>query len=276
MGYWDVDYSQLDFIKKMRGDDVDVVSTKEEVKELTADYTDEEILDYIIVFICQRLKSVKSAFKGGYTLMKILPEVARLSHDIDFSISDVEQYELVKSVLDELGTALISLNIISNYEIKQTITETSSGGIKLRRDRKVDLGIDIGLHNLSYGIQSWNIFGQEVERFIIERMLADKISAIFSRKRFRRSKDLYDLYILTESCDINIDVLRECLNERSIDWNATPFDSIVQVEYAKAYNQLSVKNHLGTALPLPEFSDCMLSLHDILVKLGVNYDTTRY
>lgn len=262
-----LDYSQLDFIKKMRGDNVSTPSTKQEVKELTADSTDEEILDYIIVFVCQRLKSVKSAFKGGYTLMKILPEVARLSHDIDFSISDVEQYELVKSVLHELGTALIGMNIISSYEVKEIITETSSGGIKLQRDDKVNLGIDIGLHNLSYGIQSWDIFGQEVERFMVERMLADKISAIFSRKRFRRSKDLYDLYILTASCDVNIDILRECLNERSIDWNATPFDPIVQVEYAKAYNKLSIKNHLGAALPLPEFSECMLSLHDILMEV---------
>lgn len=257
---YELNYDKLSSLKAL-----DLMASKSECVEVSLpdiddNSSDMEVLDYIMIFVCTRLKSVKSVFKGGYVLMKIMPDMARYSHDIDFSISEKEQYELVKQVLDELGSSLVSLKVIDSYEIKDTIEHNKSGGIKLHRSGfdKQDLGIDIGLHDLSFGIQEWNILGIDVEKFTVERMLSDKISAIFSKKRFRRTKDLYDFYILTSSCkNINIDKLREFLELREINWDTTPFDPIVLREYGKAYDKLNIKNHTGKILYKPEFSECM-------------------
>lgn len=264
----DLDYTLLDALKNMSG------GTKKENQTdagstITSDSEDIEILDYIIVFLCSRIKSINVAFKGGYVLMKTLPGKARYSHDIDFSISSGEQYEIVKEVLNQLGNDLVCKNIISRFEIKDTITPTSSGGIKLIRDyqSKSDLGIDIGWHDLSYGVQSWSIFGNNLNKFTVERMLADKLSAIYSRKRFRRAKDLYDVYIITNSCNVNTDSLLEYVSKREVDWNASPFQDTVIEEYSKAYDKLMIKNCAGELIDKPTFGECMMSLSSLVKSL---------
>lgn len=258
----ELDYSLLDAIKCMGGESEETKTEREDISSIGPDSTDIEILDYIIVFVCSRIKSVTSyAAKGGYVLMKIIPDLARYSHDIDLSISSGEQYELVKEVLHELGDILKSKDVISGYEIKETISPTSSGGIKLMREgNKKDLGIDIGWHDLSYGIKSWNILNEDFERFTVERMLADKLSAIYSRKRFRRTKDLYDVHIITSSCTVDADKVREYLERRGIDWDASPFKDVVIKEYARGYDKLDITSCNGKLIDKPDFSVCMKSL----------------
>ena len=261
----ELEYSVLDAIKKMTGEEV---TERISIKTIDSNSTDIEILDYIMVFISERLTSVRSVFKGGYVLMRVLPEKARYSHDIDFSISDEKQYELVKNVLHELGEDLLSKNIIINYTVKDTIAPTKSGGIKLNRGiDKSDLGIDIGLHDLSYGISRWNIGIVDTERFTVERMLSDKLSVIYSRKRFRRAKDLYDFYILVNSTDINVELLADYLSKRGISWTDTPFNEVVIREYRKAYDKLDIKNHLNILIGKPEFDECIRTLHNYVIKI---------
>lgn len=263
----ELDYSFLDAIKSMAGES--------QVEDTSNDYSinyninenseDIEILDYIMVFICERVSSVQRAYKGGYVLMKMYPNTARYSHDIDFSISDKDQYELVKLVLDELGNDLINKGVISNYDIKDEIAPTKSGGIKLYRTDKMQLGIDIGLHDLSYGLSRWSFNGFSLSKFEIERMLSDKISAIFSKKRFRRAKDLYDFFIIYNSCNVDINKLAEFISIRGIDWNATPFREEVIREYSKAYDKLILKNIYGKEMVKPEFDECIKLLNKCII-----------
>lgn len=275
----ELEYSVLDAIKKMTGEDNN--STKgslfdneslENEKGINKNSTDIEILDYMIVFICERLKSVKKVFKGGYVLMKVMPELARYSHDIDFSIDNDKQYELVKGVLSELGETLIKKEIILSYTIKENITPTSSGGIKCDRGQfKENIGIDIGYHNLSYGIKEWNIFGFNESSFVYERILSDKLSVVYSPKRFRRAKDLYDVYIISTSCDVDTKEISKMLVKRGIDWTKTPFNETVMVEYRKAYDKLKVVNQLGTEINKPDFNMCISVLKDLVIKVRSHY-----
>lgn len=261
-----LNYVLLEAMKKESLPKQEDLTEEISIERLSRDSSDIEILDYIIVFLCSRLKSVRMAYKGGYVLMKIIPGKARYSHDIDFSIDNEEQYEIVKEVLFELGNSLVEQNIIDSFDVKDTITPTSSGGIKLHRadEKKVDLGIDIGWHDISFGIQSWSILGNDVERFTVERMLSDKLSAIYSKKRFRRAKDLYDVFIITNSCNINPDTLKEFIKRRGIDWDASPFRDNVLVEYSKAYAKLAIKSHIGASIEKPSFDECIIALEDLV------------
>lgn len=260
----DLDYTLLNAIKCISEESDE---TKDEcaapIDDVNQDTTDIDILDYIAVFVCSRIESVTNfELKGGYVLMKIIPGKARYSHDVDFSISSDEQYEIVKEVLNQLGTDLQSKGVIDSYEVKDTISPTSSGGMKLIRNdsNKKNLGIDIGWHDLSYGIQAWNIFDGDYNRFTVERMLSDKICAIYSRNRFRRAKDLYDVYIITSSCDVNTDTLRRFLDKRGIDWNSSPFKDAVIAEYAESYNKLNISTCNSKVVDKPEFGVCMRKL----------------
>lgn len=235
-----VDFSR---IANLMSGDVQVVELSGKTG-LTSESSDMDILDYIMVQLCHCLDTSNMAFKGGYVLNKIMPvPVSRNTRDIDFSIAIVEYYRDVVDVFKNVGDSLVSDGIIQSYEVKDTITSTSSGGIKLHRDSSQlkDLGVDVGLHDISHGTVPMSTLGFNVSRFSTERMLSDKISAIFSRKRFRRPKDLYDFYILTNCFNVSMsDLLSEVNIRNTIDWEATPFRDEVKVQYKKAYDSLVI------------------------------------
>lgn len=90
------------------------------------------------------------------------------------------------------------MGYVANYSIKEEIHERMSGGIDFyAEDGHKVLGVDVGLHDISYGIKHYNLEFTDVDAFTVERMLSDKLIAITTRKRFRRTKDLYDLYAIT-------------------------------------------------------------------------------
>lgn len=248
------------------------VDTEVVLPEISKDSTRSEILDYIMVFLCERIDVSVSVFKGGYVLTKLIPNEARLTEDIDFSISEERQYYDIIPVLKDLGENLLSLGIIASYEVKDTIAPTSSGGIKMMPvDGSSNIKIDIGWHDLSWGVSSWQCLGFNCNRFEVERMLSDKISAIYSRKRFRRTKDIYDFYILTNNFDVSLSKLREYITKRGlIEWDRDPFREDVLTEYAKSYDKLRVQTATGELINKPEFNKIILRLRYFMNEYNSN------
>ena len=243
--------------------------------ELNADSPAVDILNYIMLFLCKRIERRFVSFKGGFVLTQLIKE-ARRTTDIDFSISEKGQYEIVKTVLHSLGEELVSKGVFVAYEIKDDIAETSSGGIKFEKaDGSKNIGIDIGLHSLSYGIQEWDYMGYDCFRFEFERMLSDKLSAIYSPKRFRRTKDLYDFYIITSNFDIDMEKLKEYIVLRNtIKWGADPFREEVLVQYAIAYDKLNLIGTDGYELSKPRFDDVIAQLSTFM--RGYNDGSTTW
>ena len=236
--------------------------------KLSAELTHDELLDYIMIFLCERINVEYSYSKGGYVLTKLLPEEACSTQGIDFSISEMSQYEDIKIVLKDLGETLLNAGIITDYEIKQIIAPTSSGGIRMTpADGSSNIKIDIGWHDLSWGVQEWKFQGYDCNRFEVERMLSDKISAIYSRKRFRRTKDIYDFFVLTNNFDVSISKLREYIDKRgTIEWDRNPFREDVLTEYAKAYDKLKVLTCDGKLITKPVFAEIIIRLRDFMGK----------
>ena len=250
---------------------------KEEESIISTSSTVPEILDWIMIKLCTELDVREMAFKGGYMLSKLLPEnEVRGTRDIDFSIMTKNYYEDIKRVMAAIGEELFKLGVVSSYEIKPTVEPTMSGGVNYyMADETKHIGIDVGLHDISYGVHSVTVTGQAVNAFTPERMLSDKISAMFTRKRFRRSKDLYDLYVITNTFDVDLNVLTELIAKRGeLDYGLSPLRDEIMDGYKHAYDMLDINvnnTDIGNTVRKPSFEEVIDRARVIINNLNTQY-----
>ena len=174
-------------------------------------------MDYMVLTLLQTFGN-ELAFKGGYMLTKLIPNCARQTHAIDFSIQHSELYQSLINTMTAIGTKFVKDGIISSFEIKQTIGPHCSGGMDMYNASGAKiLGIDVGWHDITFGTTKTVIDIGEVRAFEVERMLADKIAATLSRKRFRRAKDIYDIFCITNCFDTDLNKIRNYLDIRNAD-----------------------------------------------------------
>lgn len=243
--------------------------------------TEQDVLNYMALIIARNLDSMK-AFKGGYMLNQILKEDSRMTHDIDFSINYIENYVDVKYVLEQLGDYFVNRGLAESYKIKEDISKTSSGGVTIYdKLGNVFAKVDVGLHNLLYGVCNYEIEIGNVDAFSVERMLSDKILAILSRKRFRRTKDLYDFFVLVRKYDFDYNKLVYCIENRdnydSTVWNNIPFSEEVLIQYRKAWDKLVLVSYDGgSSLPKPKFDDVLELFNYIAVRIKYNNTASRW
>lgn len=212
----------------------------------------------------------KLAFKGGYMLTKLLPNVARQTMDIDLSIQESELYQELIQTMKSIGDSFIAEGYISEYVIKEEVQRHMTGGIKMYdKEHNYVLGIDVGWHDITYGTTATTIDVGDVNAFTVERMLADKLRAILSNKRFRRSKDIYDLYCITNCFDFDSRLVIEYMN-KSIkpEWENFPFTEVVIREYEKAYSKLRIYSIIKDRdLPKPSFDKVLDRFNTICFEL---------
>ena len=184
----------------------------------------------------------------------------------DFSIDDEKTYELVKTILTEIAEKFLKLGLIAEYKVKDTIAPTRSGGIDFYGESgKKILGVDVGLHTLSWGVTSYEFDITTLDGFTVERMLSDKIIAILSRKRFRRPKDLYDLWVITNNFDFDPSKVLQFIAKRgNAEWDNIPFSDIILVEYKKAWDSLVLQSPDESALEKPSFNEEVLPRFNII------------
>lgn len=245
---------------------------------LTSECSNQDILDYIVLSIIQRFNQEDLAFKGGYMLNQLMPEVSRMTRDVDFSVDSAEQYERIKVILKDIGEYLVQNEIISCYKIKDSITPTSSGGVDFYDNNSKCLGVDVGWHQLVSGTKWYDLKLGRVHAFSVERMLSDKIHAIFTPKRFRRTKDLYDVYYLLENFDVDYKKFKKCIELRGeIDWDKSPFREEVLVQYLHAWNKLEVRSCITNELiNKPDFNLVINRLSNFVTALTGNHGDNIY
>lgn len=226
-------------------------------------------LDYMVLELVREFGN-SLAFKGGYMLTKLMESSARQTTDIDFSIASAEIYEDIKIVLWRMGNHFIDEGIIDAFKVKETIQPRMSGGADFYKAGVKVFGVDVGWHDINYGTTLVCTDIVTLNAFRIERMVADKVTAILSKKRFRRPKDLYDLFCIMQMFDIDLSVVRECISKRDseqgVGWDNHPFNDIVLREYAKAYNSLRVVSIYRDGQPIvkPDFGVCMNRFNSIV------------
>ncbi len=217
---------------------------------------DNSMLDYIVSTIIAQFSQDYLAFKGGYMLNQLIPEYSRMTRDVDFSVASAEHYEDIKKILKQIGDYFVKEELIASYNIKPDIKPTMSGGADFyNSDGQKILGVDVGWHQVVSGSRWYNLSIGNIHAFTVERMLSDKTHVIFSPKRFRRVKDLYDVFYLLEYFDVDFEQFKYQLNLRGeLDLNKTPFREEVLVQYLHAWDKLKVVSHIdGSALSKPDF-----------------------
>lgn len=231
----------------------------------------EEPLDYMVLVLTRELGQANLAYKGGYILNKRIPN-CRHTKDIDFSIAQKEFYDSVKTVLKSLADKFISEGIAGSYTLKEEIADTSSGGIQFYGSNgERTVGVDVGLHSLSYGITSLSLSFGTVNVYSIERSLTDKLFVICSSKRFRRVKDLYDTYMMIKLYNIDYHILKECLTYREVEWELFPNDEVVITQLKYAYDKLDISiQSKMSAYEKPEFSALLTRLSAFSIPLISN------
>lgn len=228
-----------------------------------------EMLDYMVL-VLSRFMSCDIAFKGGYMLNQLLQGYSRMTHDVAFSIAKKDDYGAVKAVLKKIALKFMEQGLIASYKIKEDIAEKVSGGIDMyAADGHKVLGVDVGLHNISYGVRHYDLVFTSVDAFTVERMLADKLIAITTRKRFRRTKDLYDFYAITNFFDVDMQKLSQYVELRSgAEWDNIPFDDDVVVQYKRAWDKLELENYNGSnTIEKPGFMDAIKRFYQFSLPL---------
>lgn len=268
------DYTLLEFMEEAWRDhaqEEQIVADNTELNPINKD------MDYMVLELVRQFGN-SVVFKGGYMLTKLMPECARQTTDIDFSIQSSELYQELISAMRAIGDKFVADGVISRYVIKDVIERRMSGGMDMyAADGSKVLGIDVGWHDVTFGTAKTSIDIGEVTAFTVERMLADKITAILSRKRFRRPKDLYDFYCLVSTFSFDTDLVNDFILKRTegvgADWDNYPFSEVVLREYSKAYKSLRLDS-IVTNKPLerPDFDEVMYRFNIICRRL--HYDNS--
>lgn len=217
-----------------------------------------EITDYIILYLCARYECVERLFKGDYVLLRRINEV-RSAEVLNLDIDVAGTYEILKSVLEELGDNLLNNRVITGYTVNEVITLDSPGGITLFGNRnKFKLDLTLDWSTFTSGLEYWKFNGEPIKKFCIERIIADRLHIIYSEDSLKYTKAFYDIFILSTNFDIDYSILKLFVNKNG----RLDKSKLLNIEdYSKAYNKLSLDKY--NELVKPEFSNLMALVNSI-------------
>jgi len=187
--------------------------------------------DYLLqLFLFYYYKKRQEAiFKGG-TCLKYLFGLERFSEDLDFNIKDADSFkDQVHQTLTELEEIGIKSYFIKEelFEDSYTCTIGFSGPLFTgEKQTQNKFRIDAGYRTGTFLKPEWKLmkgrYPETGERFLVltmhqEEILAEKIAALFNRKKGR---DLYDLWFLLQAkVPLDKKLLERKLKQENIKMN---------------------------------------------------------
>lgn len=197
----------------------------------------------------------------------------RLTRDVDASIVDKSCYEYVKPVLIEYCEWLKSIGAIATYEIRQEVKDDRSGGA-VYKDAEGHSVVEV---DISYCNPVLDSVIMHTERFgalrvsSLAQVVSDKVTVLYSRKQFRRTKDLYDLWMIAENCKVDIPRVRAILAAKGnfpLAEDATPFRADRLKELEHAYDRLVIRNIEGRMVEKPPFGRVISLVSDLCMAIN--------
>ncbi|MDO4634321.1 MAG: nucleotidyl transferase AbiEii/AbiGii toxin family protein [Streptococcus sp.] len=215
-------------------------------------------LEVILKKLSQSSYAQNYIFKGGFLLSNVVGVASRSTVDIDFlfskmNISEETVYQQLEDILEKSDED-ISFTIQSVTAIKES---DDYGGYRasilcqLENIRQV-IHLDIATGDIvtpqpiTYDYKP--IFTSEqfpIIAYTIETILAEKLQTIYSRSFLNsRSKDFYDVYILSKLKKSEIDsqqLLTAC--QRTFDYRGTELDFDKFINLLETFKTDSTQNH---------------------------------
>lgn len=214
--------------------------------------------------------------KGNVLLNKILPDMSRGTKDLDFNVLNASMYnEHVKPYLIKFAESCIASDVATSYTVSD-IRKPFTGGVKIYDGNGVIVySVDVGdSDGLKMGVIKYTFGGNQVLGSDIEHIVCDKCLSTLTRKRFRRMKDFYDLYIISTSkldvdyskvynymcITLSIDEVKEMLSNY-------PFSADILVKCDNVWGTFKLHNAFGNTMKKPEFRDMYNSLSNTYLSL---------
>lgn len=250
--------------------------------DIMSEFAENEQMSLLDKLLLQLLEKIDEllVFKGAYMLSKILPS-SRMTHDIDLSMLTQKEYEKIKPKLADIGEYFIQKDLADGYQVLELVQNKKSGGLRIKNKiGKNIIGVDISVQDLTYGVKKEDIKIAIVDSYCVERMLSDKLYVILSQKRYRRTKDLYDLYNITNFIDIDYALLKECICKRGYDeylFDNIPFSEEDILKYINSWNKLRVRDvDTGMEKNKPDIGKVLCRLYDFIAPLKFNFDVEHW
>ena len=142
-------------------------------------------------------------------------KVNRLSRDLDLQILDIDKWT---DMIDNFD----NINKHSKLNIKYQISKINVMGKTVRYFIKgnngVRFSVDANNDPNRYSYDKISINGVKVNFFTPNIMLADKLASVASEHIYRRTKDLYDIYLISSVFEFKLPkLIRRIKSKRDID-----------------------------------------------------------
>ena len=226
-------------------------------------------LDDFVQYFVSRVQYGAVVLKGGYMLSELLG-VDRYTADVDMSIQGDTQYDTLALILQKYGELLVASGRCSRFEVRQeVIPGRRSGGAEywhiLDNKEQLLFSVDISAPDCEYDTITVTLplLGKVVVSSL-EQVSADKISVMFSRKRFRRIKDLFDLYYISKFDSVDLETVAVCLARRGrwpLDLTMYPFTDERREGLRHAYERFYLQTQDGKPVEKkPDFMEMIESV----------------
>lgn len=214
-------------------------------------------LEMILKKLSQSSYSRNYIFKGGFLLSNVIGVESRSTVDIDFLFQNITlSFENVeKQLKDILAIPIEGINFTIQSIVSIKESDLYSGyrasilcqleNIKQMVHLDIATGDIVTPHPIHYDYKS--LFEDDhfpIIAYPIETIIAEKLQTIYSRNFLNsRSKDFYDIYILSKLKREEIDTLQlQLAIKRTFAFRATTFDYNKNIELLKSFKNDETQN----------------------------------
>ena len=196
----------------------------DEIKRITNNFFDELVVkkrfprplllkDYYLALILYLIKDIDGIyFKGGTALNKIFLHHARLSEDIDFTLTRDEK-EVKKEILTILNNSGLFKEISEGKNVDGFLrmiirydSDLGNGELFIDLNRKGKLMLTPEIHQVNHFYSPF-IPEFSIKTLAQEEMIAEKVAATIGRNKPRDHFDVYK--ILHAHLPINLDIVKK-------------------------------------------------------------------
>lgn len=104
----------------------------------------------------------------------------------------------------------------------------------------------------------------------VEQIVCDKLSVLFTQSRFRRAKDLYDMWLILSNCNPDVKKVIELLRAKGafpLPVDKAPFQDNCIKEMEHAYDKFILRDPVSEeALLKPAYSEVVSKVGAFMVK----------